>query len=161
MRMSKYTIGPSIHEQTAQAYHAYVKSLYKAPDVAPDSQSAPGIKLYVTDLRIVIRCKRDEKQLTTAEAVALCLEYGIDYETFTALLTKRGFALVNEEGVQINVKPRIARAGRRTKAAAEADAHLAANQRQAACADQLLFTRPASDVHEEGTLCPGEKLTPS
>jgi len=100
---ASYVIRRAFKDYTPQEFHSYVTGLYKAPDVIPDAKGAPGIRITKGKKALVIKCTREGKQVTTAELVALALEYQLDQETLRTALTKRKFQIVNEEGEVTNL----------------------------------------------------------
>jgi hypothetical protein len=135
--MNRYIMTTPPRECTPQQWLDYVASLRRLPETAPDSKAAKGIKLHVQDDgRLIIRCSRDDKQVSLIEVANLAIEYSQDEVELYALLTKRGFKITNETGEQLNAKPKSRKRTAR-KAATKADAHIDANLEQSSRQDQL------------------------
>lgn len=154
--MRRYVTAKPLQEHTTASFYDYVLGLYKPPDVLPDAKAALGIRISKTKKGLLnVRCKREVKQLTEAEVVGLAAEYQLDVEELTQALTKRKFAITNQEGQQTNVKPRTTGRRGKPRKANEADAHLRAfAERQAGSEDQLQQSVADTDVHAQGILQP-------
>ena len=150
--MKPYVTALPINSYTPEAYYDYVKSLRVESSTTPFSKAADGIKLCVNGSKLIIKCTRPEKLVTTSEVRALALEYAMDLGTLTALLTARKFKIVNEEGEVTNARPKRTRASRRSRTAKEANAHLDIERGSLQGIDQFFIAGPSVDVPQESAL---------
>lgn len=145
------TLCPHITTMTPQQFYDYVLSLRKAPETAPESKAAVGIKLHVnaaeTPASVKIRCKRDPKAVTEAEVAALAIEYSLDALELTALFNKRKFQITNANGEVTNDKPKS-----RKRSAPKRNAQHNEDSAQAPCPDQLFVAGADSNLSTEGAV---------